>query len=135
MFAKMMTRCAVVAGLFALTLLPLAPSQSRADNDPIYVQKITVVNESFFIMKSWVDWNQGRKIVPSDNTDYYPVGQQRTIDLADYDLPEGVDIWPGVQAWAGKGEDGPRVLKYSPNGQTATFYVHGTTLNFSIDGP
>ncbi len=134
MFAKMMTRCAIVAGMFALVLLPLSPTQSRADDEPLYVQKITCVNEGGFVMNFWVDWPQGNRWLHTDSTRNYPVGQQETIDLKDYGIPDGADIWPGVQAILGKNQDGPHVLKYSPNGQTATFYIHGTTFDIRVDG-
>jgi hypothetical protein len=103
----------------------------------IQVQYISCDNDAGFVMNfsihyldsngNWqaADWNSGN----------YPIDQQRTTpDLASIGVPaDALAIGPNVHAVLGDTEMGTPYVQYAPNGQTATYQVRGTTLNFSVD--
>lgn len=100
----------------------------------LHVQKICCVNSAGFVMNFWVDYlKEDGSTGSTDNTENYPVGQERTYDLSDKNIPEGSIIWPHVQAILGTNNEGNRKLVFARNGQTATFRVTGTTLNFWVE--
>lgn len=101
------------------------------DSPTIYVQKIACVNNAAFVMKFAVEFEQGGATKATSETENYPINQSRVIDLAEHGLALRTAIWPFVRAFWGKDARGPR-LSYSPNGQTATFSVTGTTLHYAI---
>jgi hypothetical protein len=53
------------------------------------------------------------------------------IKLGELGIADGDDIWPVVHAVFGKTNSGPHV-QFAKNGQTATYEVRGTTLNYSV---
>jgi len=106
------------------------PAESGAN--VLGVQSIACSNNAGFVMNFSVgyakkDGSSGRLGGSGD----YPVNQTRSIDLANNGLQPGDSIWPCVNAVWGKSNEGERVV-FSPNGQTATYTVSGTTLNYSV---
>jgi hypothetical protein len=65
-------------------------------------------------------------------TDRYPIDQTRTIDLATTAFPTGTDVRPLVSAVAGATAYGNSYVSYCDNGQTATYTVTGTTLDYTV---
>jgi hypothetical protein len=94
----------------------------------VEVQKIACVNDAGFVM-----WFQAVCSGGSSNgTDTYPIDQTRVIDLAETPFREGVEFWPEVHAILGKTQSAGEHIQFALNGQTATYEVRGTTLNYSI---
>jgi len=93
------------------------------------VQKVTVVNNAGFVASFRASTRTG---VETASTDEYPINQWRTIDLTTTDLPEGTDVRPVVHAVAGTDRPGNSFVSYCQNGQTATYSITGTTLNYSV---
>ena len=54
------------------------------------------------------------------------------IDLAETPFREGIEFWPEVHAILGKTQSASDHIVFKLNGQTATYEVRGTTLNYSI---
>jgi hypothetical protein len=93
------------------------------------VQKIACVNNAGFVM-----WFQAVTAGgTSDGTDNYPINQTCTIDLASTPFREGLEFWPEVHAILGKTQSAGEHVIFKMNGQTATYEVRGTTLNYSIN--
>ena len=98
------------------------------------VQRITCNNSGGFVMQFWVyytDDNGNQR--HTNSTHQFPVGQSATIDLDGKGVPEGSIIYPSVKAIAGKSNDNGRRVKYSRNGQTASYRCHGTTFDVKVD--
>lgn len=94
----------------------------------VEVQKIACINNAGFIM-----WFQA--VTPggtSDPTDSYPIDQARVIDLATTPFRERLEFWPEVHAILGKTQSADEHIVFRLNGQTATYEVRGTTLNYSM---
>jgi len=106
----------------------------------LQVQKITCANNAAFVMYFRVrrDGDQESEAPTSDN---YPVVQMRTFDLKamaedkakypNFSIKAKEEFWASVTALGGVTNQGIK-LQYAPNGQTATFDVRGTTLNFTV---
>ena len=110
------------AGAVALSAQPAAAA-------PPCVQKISVVNNAAFVMSYRVQTREGITGAPTDN---YPVNQTRTTDLSATELPLGADVRPLVSAVAGDTNLGNVFVSYCDNGQTATYTVTGTTMDFRV---
>ncbi|MEU3792450.1 hypothetical protein AB0F07_22040 [Streptomyces fructofermentans] len=118
-----------LVGAFALATVPgMAAQAAPAQAEPC-VQNIAVVNNAGFVL-SWAASTRTGEQSPS--TDAYPINQTRTIDLNTTSFPEGTDVRPTVQAVAGTTAQGNRFVSYCDNGQTATYSVTGTTLDYSV---
>lgn len=119
-----------VAGLVAAaTLASAAPADAQEAVAEPCVQKIAVVNNAAFVMNFKV---ATRDSIESYSTQNYPINQYRVIDLATVaTIPENTDVRPVVKAVAGDTRSGDFV-GYCKNGQTATYSVTGTTLNYQV---
>lgn len=107
---------------------------SESGNTDLHVQHIACVNNGAFLMKFEVERVAGGKAGDSGN---YPAGKTRSLDLSTLTfrgnpLAVGEQVRPVVHVVAGRTHSGPAV-SFAPNGHTATFSVHGTTLIYSID--
>lgn len=99
----------------------------------LQVQKITCLNNAAFVMNFSVAYIQDDGSTGyTDNSGNYPVAQNRTIDLATVGIEEGTVIWPHVQAILGISVEGDKKCAYAKNGQTVTYDVKGTTLNYWV---
>lgn len=101
----------------------------------VSVQKIACINAAGFVMNfsvCYLDENGHEQVCPK-NSGNYPIDQTKTIDLIDQGVPVGAWVWPKVHAVAGLTHDGDKKVKYEPNGQTATYNVHGTTLSYGVN--
>ncbi|MFF9360143.1 hypothetical protein ACF1BB_00305 [Streptomyces griseoluteus] len=116
-------------GAVALAAVPAVTAQAAPAQAEPCVQKVAVVNNSGFVL-SWAASTRTGEQSPS--TDAYPVNQTRTIDLTTTSFPEGTDLRPYVDAVAGTKNYGNRYVSYCDNGQTATYSVTGTTLDYSV---
>lgn len=94
----------------------------------VEVQKIACTNNAGFVMWFQAETPGGT----SDPTGSYPIDQTRVIDLADTPFREGIEFWPEVHAILGKTQSAEQHIVFRLNGQTATYEVRGTTLNYSI---
>ncbi|HTV45432.1 MAG TPA: hypothetical protein VMF05_08955 [Stellaceae bacterium] len=95
----------------------------------VEVQKIACTNNAGFVM-----WFQAVTTGGTSNgTDTYPIDQTRVIDLGSTPFREGVEFWPEVHAILGKTQSADQHIVFKMNGQTATYEVRGTTLNYSIN--
>ena len=92
------------------------------------VQKIACVNDAGFVMNFRVKTAGGE----SSSTDNYPIDQSRAIDLAALPFREGLEFWPEVHAILGKTHSAKDHIVFKQNGQTATYEVRGTTLDYSV---
>lgn len=97
--------------------------------DMLQVQNIACTNNAGFVMNFDVQTASGLKTNGSGN---YPINQHRVIDLGNYDLAEGTEMWPVVHAILGRTHSGEPHVQYAKNGQTATYEVKGGTLNYSV---
>lgn len=95
----------------------------------VEAQKIACVNNAAFVMYFLAVTAGGT----SDPTDNYPIDQTRVIDLGETPFREGVEFWPEVHAILGKTQSAGEHIVFRMNGQTATYEVRGTTLNYSIN--
>jgi hypothetical protein len=127
----MKSRTALIAA--ALTLAgsagTVALAAQPAAAEPPCVQKISVVNNAAFVMSYRLQTREGITTAPTDN---YPINQTRTTDLTTTELPLGADVRPLVSAVAGDENLGNLFVSYCDNGQTATYSVTGTTLDFQV---
>ncbi|MCF7223274.1 hypothetical protein [Marilutibacter chinensis] len=101
----------------------------------LHVQHIACVNNAGFVMSFQIRRQRdGRHAGDSGN---YPINQSRRVDLSQLEfdgggLEVGDLVQPRVHAVLGSTREGPMV-RYAPNGQTATFNVRGTTLHYSVE--
>lgn len=101
----------------------------------LHVQHIACVNNAGFVMNFQI--RRQRDGRDAGDSGRYPINQSRRIDLSGLEfggdrLQIGDLVQPRVNAVAGSTRDGPGV-RYAPNGQTATFNVRGTTLDYSVE--
>jgi hypothetical protein len=94
----------------------------------VEVQKIACVNDAGFVM-SFAAVCAGGSTNSSGN---YPIDQTRVIDLGESPFRTGIEFWPEVHAVLGKTQSASEHVVFAMNGQTATYEVKGTTLNYSI---
>lgn len=130
MYRSLLRRAALpLAGAAALVALPLTTAHAATAQAEPCVQKIAVVNNSAFVLSWSAATRTGEQ---SASTDAYPVNQTRTIDLNTTAFPEGTDVRPLVKAVAGTSAYGNSYVSYCDNGQTATYTVSGTTLDYTV---
>ncbi|MFF7330301.1 hypothetical protein ACIQU5_27060 [Streptomyces sp. NPDC090306] len=130
MYRSLLRRAALpLAGAAALVALPLTTAHAATAQAEPCVQKIAVVNNAAFVLSWSAATRTGEQ---SASTDAYPVNQTRTIDLNTTAFPEGTDVRPLVQAVAGTSAYGNSYVSYCDNGQTATYTVSGTTLDYTV---
>lgn len=99
-------------------------------------QYIACVNAAGFVMNfsiKYLDTNTGEWKVGKQNSGNYPIGQERSLNGAENDVPLGSVMAPVVHAILGVSNEGTPFVTYAANGQTATYNVHGTTLIYSVD--
>jgi hypothetical protein len=94
----------------------------------IQVQKIACVNNAGFVMSFDASCAGGT----SNSSGNYPIDQTRVIDLGETPFRTGIEFWPEVHAVLGKTQSADEHVLFEMNGQTATYEVRGTTLNYSI---
>ncbi|HEX5503404.1 MAG TPA: hypothetical protein VFW96_12335 [Thermomicrobiales bacterium] len=100
----------------------------------LQVQKIACSNAAGFVMNFAIKYLQDDGSWGSaGESGNYPIDQTRTIDGNGQGIPEGTPMTPEVHAILGVTHDGTPLVAFAPNGQTATYNVHGTTLNYSVD--
>jgi hypothetical protein len=103
----------------------------------VQVQTIACVNNAGFVMSFGLqvfDINTGLILtVEGIDSGNYPIDQTRTIDLSTTAIAEGTLVRPQVRAVWGNTEPGNKFVQYTKNGQTATWEVRGTTLNYSVN--
>lgn len=100
------------------------------------VQKICCVNNAAFVMSfevqyldpSTKEWTP----ISGTNTDNYPVGQSRTVDLSQYSFPQSALLRPYVFAKGGLNQGSDDYVTYAANTNVATYSVTGTTLIYSV---
>jgi hypothetical protein len=101
------------------------------------VETIACVNNAGFVMSFGLeifDPDIGAIVaVEGVDSGNYPIDQTRQIDLSTTGISEGVSVRPQVHAVLGNTNSGNRFVQYAKNGQTATYDVRGTTLNYSVD--
>lgn len=105
-------------------------------NEPkLYAQYVTVLNDGGFVMSFALNRADGAQ---AGATDYFPVLQSRTVDLAtlrfgaeQQPLQPGDEVCPAVSVAAGVNNTGP-AMRYAANGQHAVYVVTGTTLACDI---
>jgi hypothetical protein len=103
------------------------------------VQKISCANDAAFVMYFWIEWidsDSGELHWTQGNSGNYPVGQQRTTDMANLGElgPNPGDlVRPHVGAILGTNNPGNNFVRYTPNSpNVATYNVTGTTFNYSV---
>jgi len=100
------------------------------------VQTIACVNNAGFVMSfglEVLDIDNGIEATINDlDSGNYPIDQTRTIDLSATNIAEGTLVRPQARAVWGDTNHGNRWVKYAQNGQTATYEVRGTTLNYDV---
>jgi hypothetical protein len=97
------------------------------------VQKIACSNNAGFVMSFTVAYidEDGNTLTYGDSGNY-PINQTRTIDLKGSGIAPGTFIWPIVNAVWGLTQEAHRKVRYSEDGNVATYDVSGTTLNYNI---
>ena len=100
-----------------------------------YAQYVTVLNDGGFVMSFALNRADGAQ---AGATDYFPVLQSRTVDLAtlrfgaeQQPLQAEDEVRPAVSVVMGVDNIGPAMC-YAPNGQHAVYKVSGTTLAYDI---
>jgi hypothetical protein len=106
---------------------------SRTPQMPLAVQKIACVNHAAFVMRFSVESiRPDGTLATTGQTGNFAVGRTGIIDMAQHGGREGALIRPRVRAVAGTTNSGNVYVQYARNGQTATYEVRGTTLNFRV---
>jgi hypothetical protein len=101
----------------------------------LQVQKIACTNAAAFDMyfnPEYIDPNTGQFEEGTPDSPSYPIDQTRTIDLSSSNVPVGASVRPKVHADGGENNPGDTLVQYAQNGQTATFEVQGTTLDYTV---
>ena len=71
-------------------------------------------------------------IIENLDSGNYPIDQSKPIDLSTTGIAEGTWLRPQVRAVWGDTNLGDRFVQFATNGETATYEVSGTTLNYSV---
>lgn len=98
------------------------------------VNQITCINNAGFKMKFKVKWEGGE----SGYTEYYFNPGSETMNLNNFNIPEGAEVWVEVAALWGKTKSSDDHVKYSATANAnATYKVTGATLTYKItlEGP
>lgn len=98
------------------------------------VSKITCENGAGFVQEFKVVWREGAHTRVSDwVSERYPNPQSRSVELSQFGIPAGSEVWVEVHAIAGKTKQAGDHAIYSPeSGDAAWFKTTGTTLIYSI---
>jgi hypothetical protein len=97
-----------------------------------HVSKISCNNNSGFIMKFRVQWENGKE--SSKWSSKYPAGQAKTMDLRKMSIPKGTEIWPEVDAVMGRRKDAWERVVYDPDTENvATYRVYGASFYIHVD--
>jgi hypothetical protein len=102
-------------------------SATQAPRDELCYQKFTGYNSAAFAM--WFRMKSKRGASTDWTADpAYPVGQQRTIDVGEYEFAEGTYFqFEGSAALGSRFHS--KYYKFCRNGQTKSMTARGTTLN------
>jgi hypothetical protein len=96
------------------------------------VSKISCNNNSGFIMKFRIQWNNGKD--SSKWSGKYPVGQAKTMDLRKLSIPKGAEVWAEVDAVMGRRKDAWERVVYNPDVENvATYRVYGSSFYIHVD--
>jgi hypothetical protein len=101
----------------------------------LQVQKIACTNAAGFVMyfnPEYIDPNTGQFAESPPDSPSYPIDQTKTIDLSSSSVPVGASVRPKVHADGGDNNPGDTLVQYAQNGQTATYEVQGTTLDYTV---
>ncbi|HEX5740157.1 MAG TPA: hypothetical protein VFY17_01225 [Pilimelia sp.] len=93
------------------------------------VQKMAVVNNAGFVLSFAPTTRDGQATA---GTDQYPINQYRVRDLTDAGLAANTEVRPVVSAVGGDTVAGNTFVSFCANGQTATYTVTGTTLDYTV---
>ena len=98
------------------------------------VSKITCESGAGFVQEFRVVWKEGEHTRVSDWTSgRYPNPQSKTVELSQFGIPVGSEVWVEVHAIAGKTKQAGDHVAYSPDSDDAAWYkTTGTTLIYSI---
>lgn len=100
------------------------------------VQTLVCVNNAAFVMSFGIeilDMNTGKTLIIENlDSGNYPIDQSQSIDLSTIGIAEGTWLKPQVYAVWGDTNLGDSFVQYATNGETATYEVSGTTLNYSV---
>ena len=100
------------------------------------VENVACSNMAGFVMNFSIRWldGSGKWNTSEWNSGNYPIDQSRTCNLRkDAKIPDdAVAVAPYVHAILGKHEEGNPLVSSASNGQTATYEVKGTTLDYSV---
>jgi hypothetical protein len=94
----------------------------------IQAQKIACTNHAGFVM-SFVAQTKGARSISTGN---YPINQTEVIDLGTSAFRPGLEFWPEVDAVLGRTIGSDDHIIFAMNGQTVTYEVKGTTLDYSV---
>jgi hypothetical protein len=94
----------------------------------IQAQKVACINHAGFVM-SFTAQTKGAQSLPTGD---YPINQTRTVDLGQSAFREGLEFWPLVSAELGRTIASDEHFDFAMNGQTVTYEVRGTTLDYSV---
>jgi len=94
----------------------------------IQAQRIACINHAGFVM-SFVAQTKGARSV---STGDYPINQTGVVDLGESAFRPGLEFWPEVSAVLGRTIGSDDHVQFAMNGQTATYEVRGTTLDYSV---
>ena len=78
---------------------------------------------------SFVAQTKGARSV---STGDYPINQTGVVDLGESAFRPGLEFWPEVSAVLGRTIGSDDHVQFAMNGQTATYEVRGTTLDYSV---
>lgn len=93
------------------------------------VSRVTCINNGGFIQEFRVCWDGGC----SRWSGKYPNPQSRQIDLHDYNLPEGMEVWVEVHAILGKKKQAWEHVFYSSQSADAAVYrTTGTIWSVTV---
>lgn len=91
--------------------------------------KIKCINNAGFKLKFKVKWESGQ----SGWSEYYFNPNSETMDLHNFNIPEGAQVWIEVDALWGKTKSAHDHIIYSASStNTAVYSVTGGTLTYSI---
>lgn len=101
----------------------------------IQVENIACVNNAGFVMwfnLEYLDPDTGKFEQSGPDSSNFPINQTEVIDLNSSSVPVGASVRPLVHADGGDNDPGDTLVQYAQNGQTATYEVVGTTLDYSV---
>ncbi|MBB6346382.1 hypothetical protein ACWGH8_13595 [Nonomuraea muscovyensis] len=93
------------------------------------------MNNAGFVMHfdlEYLDPNTGKFTECGPDSGNFPINQTGVVDLESSSVPVGASARPLVHADGGVNNPGDTLVQYAQNGQTATYEVQGTTLDYSV---